>query len=95
MRADYDSQGDTLSIELEVVERLDHGDDEVHPRAIVHLVADRPVAIDVLRAAVDVEEPLAAAAERYELDLESLTAAARSALAAPDRVVTLDVALRR
>jgi hypothetical protein len=39
-------------------------------------------------------ERLAAVAERYELDLEALQAAAQSALAAPDRVVVLEVAAR-
>ena len=34
------------------------------------------------------------AAERYDLDAEALIAAARAALAAPDRTVTLDVAVR-
>ena len=32
--------------------------------------------------------------DRYELDLEALHAAAQSALAAPDRVVVLEVAVR-
>ena len=39
-------------------------------------------------------EPLAAVAERYDLDREALQAAAQSALAAPDRVVSLEVAAR-
>jgi hypothetical protein len=33
-------------------------------------------------------------AERYDLDAEALIAAARAALAAPDRAVTVDVAVR-
>jgi hypothetical protein len=39
-------------------------------------------------------ELLARAAERFALDGEALEAAARSALAAPDRVVVLDVQAR-
>jgi hypothetical protein len=39
-------------------------------------------------------QPLRAAAERYGLDAEALIAAARAALAAPDRAVTMDVAVR-
>ena len=39
-------------------------------------------------------EPLAAVAERYNLDREALLEAAQSALAAPDRVVGLEVAAR-
>jgi len=38
-----------------------------------------------------VEDPIAAVADRYELDRGALEAAARSALAVPDRVVGLDV----
>jgi hypothetical protein len=41
-----------------------------------------------------VDEPLRAVVEQYELDLETLTAAATAALAAPDRVVTVEVAAR-
>lgn len=43
---------------------------------------------------IERSEPLAAAANRYDLDLEALKAAARSALEAPDRVITLEVAAR-
>ena len=42
----------------------------------------------------DFAKPLRKAAERYDLDAEALIAAARASLAAPDRVVTLDVAVR-
>ena len=93
MRADYDSQGDTIQLDLEPVSRLDRGE-EIHPDAIVHLVDERPVSIDVLNASRDLEAPLRAVAERYGLDLETLIAAARSALAAPDREVELHVAQR-
>jgi hypothetical protein len=55
----------------------------------------RPVAIDILGASrADVEEPLAAVAARYGLDREALIAAARSALAAPDREILLEVSAR-
>lgn len=91
MRADYDSQGDTLAIELEAVGQLDSGDDTVHPRAVVGLVDGRPVKIDVLGAGANVDAALAAVAEHYELDIEALKAAARSALEAPDRQVVLEV----
>lgn len=39
-------------------------------------------------------EPLTAVAERYALDRETLQAAAQSALAAPDRLVTVEVETR-
>ncbi len=43
---------------------------------------------------IGLAEPLAAVAERYDLDREALAAAAQSALAAPDRQVSLEVAAR-
>lgn len=91
MRADYDSQGDTLAIELIDIDRLDYGDDSAHPQAIVSFRNGELAAVDVIGARDGVDEPLAAVAERYDLDLQALVAAARSALAAPDRVITLDV----
>jgi len=95
MRADYDSKADTLAIDLEAADCADYGDDETHRAAVVHIAGDRPVAFDVLGAGeVDLDEVLAAVAQRYALDVEALTAAARSALAAPDRVVELAVRAR-
>lgn len=91
MRVDYDSQGDTVAITLVEVDRADFGDDSVHPQAVVAIRDGRPVVIDVIGARHDVRAPLAAVAERYDLDLQALVAAAHSALAAPDRIVTLDV----
>ena len=92
MRADYDSEGHTLEIELERTDHLDGSDDSLHPRAIVHLVDNRPVMIDVLSADEPLDEPLGAVAAAYELDVEALLAAGHSALAAPDRAVTVEVA---
>ena len=91
MRVDYDSQGDTVAITLVEVDRADYGDGSVHPQAVVAIQDGRPVVIDVIGAAADVKQPLEAVASRYELDVEALVAAAQSALAAPDRVITLDV----
>ena len=60
MRADYDSEGDTLAIELTDVDRADYGDDETHPQAVVAILDDQPVIVDVIGARDGVEEPLAA-----------------------------------
>lgn len=92
MRADYDSEGDTIEIELEIVERLDRGVD--HGGAIAHFLGERPVVIDVLDASKGPDNSLAVVAEQYGLDLEALVAYARAALAVPDRRVSLDVARR-
>jgi hypothetical protein len=58
------------------------------------LADGKPVEVHLLYTDSGINEPLAPVAERYELDLEALLAAAQSALAAPDRVVVLEVATR-
>jgi hypothetical protein len=96
MRADYDSQGDTIQIQLEPVDRLSGGSDVVENGAVIVGFFDgRPVLIDVIGThRHDFEKPLRAAAERHELDSEALIAIAHAALAAPDRPVCLDVGAR-
>jgi hypothetical protein len=96
MKADYDSEADAIAIT--VIELADdhppaHGD-SVHERCTVALTDGAVVDVEVLYPSLGIDEPLAAASERYGLDLEALKAAAGSALAAPDRVVTLEVAER-
>lgn len=93
MRAEYDSTANAISI---VIADAPHADrsDEVHRRGIVALADGKPVELQVLYPDLGIGEPLAAASARHGLDLEALTAAAQSALAAPDRVVKLEVAAR-
>lgn len=92
MRADYDSQANSVSVEFAASESAERAD-QVHSRAIVALHDGKPVELQLLYPDLGLDEPLRAAAERYELDFEALLAAVTAALAAPDRVVTLDVAL--
>jgi hypothetical protein len=94
MRADYDSEGDTIQIDLEAVDRLDYGDDEVDDRIIVGIREGRPVRIDVIGTAGEINGPLRLAASAYDLDAGVLIAAAQAALAVPDRQVVLDVSVR-
>jgi hypothetical protein len=95
MRADYDSRGKTLQITLQEVDHADHGDRIGEPlSAIVAVANDTAVAVDLLGPDLGVEAPLTIVAERYDLDREALLAAAHAALAAPDRVVMLDVGIR-
>jgi hypothetical protein len=96
MKADYDSRANAIAITLVEVESstAPAQEDRVHDRAGVALVDGHPVHIEILYPDHGIDEPLAAVAARYPLDVESLRAAARSALEAPDRVVTLDVAAR-
>jgi hypothetical protein len=90
MRADYDSTAKAISIAITDAPQADSSD-EVHSRAIVALAYGKPIEVQLLYPDTGIEEPLAAVADRYELDLEALHAAAQSALAAPDRVVVLEV----
>ncbi len=93
MRVDYDSAANAISIAISDTSHAEKAD-EVHSRAIVALAGGKPVEVQLLYPDLGISEPLAAVADRYELDLEALHAAARSALAAPDRVVVLEVAVR-
>lgn len=93
MQADYDSTANAISITIADA-RQAAGSDEVHPRAIVALLDERPVEVQVLYPDLGISEPLTAVAQRYGLDYEALAAAAQSALAAPDRVISLEVGAR-
>jgi len=93
MRADYDTEANAISIELAPDRKAERAD-QVHPRAVVALRDSRPIELQLLYPDLGVDEPLAAAAERYALDRQALIAAAAAALAAPDRSVTVDVAVR-
>ncbi|MBS1870911.1 MAG: hypothetical protein JSS99_14750 [Actinobacteria bacterium] len=90
MRAEYDSRADALSIDLASVDRWDRGEGVDADYCTVSFAAGEPANIELIapRAHLDL---LTRAAERYGLDAEAIEAAARSALAAPDRVVVLDV----
>ena len=91
MQADYDSSANAISITIIDAPRAEQSDD-VHPRAIVALAAGKPIEVQLLYPDMGISEPLAAVADRYDLDREALEAAAQSALAAPNRVVSVEVA---
>jgi len=92
MRADYDKAADTIQIELKPVDRLD-GDFSEIPGILVGIRDQKPVLIDVIGTSARIDERLRMAGEHFELDAEALIAAARAALSAPNRAITLDVAL--
>jgi uncharacterized protein YuzE len=92
MKADYDSQANALLINL-----LDDGvrcDDDASVDKDEHcniaLSKERVASVELLYPG-DNLGLLAVAAERFELDAEGLLAAARAALAAPNREVTIDL----
>ncbi len=93
MRADYDSEADALTIELRQAERFDHGEQVDDDYCNVGIAGDRVAAVELLYPAEHLDL-LDVAAERYELDGPALIAAAQAALAAPDRLVVMDVAER-
>lgn len=93
MQAHYDSKANAISIKLGEAVRADTAD-EVHARAIVAIEDARPVEVQLLYPDLGVAEPLRAVVSKYDLDAEALIAAAQAALSAPDRSVTLAVAVR-
>ncbi len=93
MKADYDSEANALSIDLVEVERWDCDEDVDGSYCHVAIAGGHPVNVELLDPS-DHLDLLQEASERYGLDGTALVAAAQAALAAPDRVVTLDVAVR-
>jgi uncharacterized protein YuzE len=94
MRAEYDSRADALAIDL-VPEPIAHAGEGVDDRCTVAIDGHgRALSVELLYPSDGVEPSLEAAATRYGLDAEALVAAARSALAAPDRVVVLEIGAR-
>jgi hypothetical protein len=93
MKADYDSKANAMSIDLVATPRWEHCE-KIGDRVNVAIADGSPVNVEILYPTRGIDEPLRAAAERYHLDAEALIAAARAAFAAPDRTVTVDVAVR-
>lgn len=90
MRADYDSEADALAITLRPFR---HYDDQVEvddDYCVVGFAQGGPVRVSLLSPAKHLDL-LDVAADRHELNATALRAAAQAALAAPDRVVTIDV----
>lgn len=93
MRADYDSKANAISIALSNENEAERAD-RVHSRAIVAVRNEAPIQLQLLYPDLGIDEPLGAVVRAYGLDEEALVAAIKAALAAPDRAVTLEVAMR-
>lgn len=93
MRADYDSAADALDIELTRFEHFERQEQVHDSYCMVGFSGGDPVDVELLTPAKHLDL-LEVAAERYGLDAAALLAAAQAALAAPDRVVELEVAAR-
>jgi len=89
MKADYDSEADALSIDLGAAEHCDDGVSmDKDENCNLALLNGQVVNVELLYPA-DNLELLGVAAERFDLDGQGLLAAAKAALAAPDRLMTL------
>lgn len=91
MRADYDSEANALSIDLRRFDRYERQDEVDDDYCVVGFLGGEPVRISLLSPAKHLDL-LDVAAERFSLDRLALHAAAQAALAAPDRIVELEVA---
>lgn len=91
MRADFDSEANAISIELQIVERFDYQEQVDDDYCNVGFANGQPVNVELLDPAEHLDL-LETAAELYSLDSAALVAATQAALAAPDRVVSLEVA---
>ncbi|HET7590317.1 MAG TPA: hypothetical protein VFK14_09090 [Solirubrobacterales bacterium] len=94
MKADYDSEANALLITLIEDQRSDDGE-SLDPDELcnVSLSQAQVISVELLYPAENLAL-LKSAAERFGLDAEALLAAARAALAAPDRAVTIDLSGR-
>lgn len=94
MRAEYDKDSDALQIDLGEPERRGYAEDVDGDGTFCFVEvndADERVGVELLDAK-DHLYLLARAADQYDLDAEALAAAARAAMAAPYRQVTIEVA---
>jgi hypothetical protein len=88
VKADYDSEANALGIELIEVDRWDDGDGFDDDYCNIGFSKGRLVYIGLLYPRENLHL-LEAVAESYDLDAGELIAAAKAALAAPDRAVTI------
>lgn len=96
MRADYDSEANTLQLVLEDFDRFPSEVDAVDIGSHVTVDAGPNERAYVITAqepnSREASADLAETARRYGLDERAIVAATRAALAHPDHVITLEVA---
>jgi hypothetical protein len=88
MKAYFDSEANAVSIDLLAVDHWDDGDEFDEYYCTVAFNKGRLVNIGLLYPSENLHL-LEAVAERYNLDAAHLITAAKAALAAPDRTVTI------
>jgi hypothetical protein len=90
MRADDDSEANALDLELFRFKRYAYQEQVDDDFCTVGFAGGRLVDVELLDPA-DHLDLLEVVARRYDLDGTALLAAAKAALAAPDRLVTMDL----
>jgi len=93
VKVDYDSEARSLLFEFgefRYSERGDYTEELAGGTCLVWIHDERPECIQLLSADDDITR-LDQAAERFDLDADSLRAGARAALAAPDREIRIEV----
>lgn len=90
MRADFDSEANALDLELVQFEHYDDQEQVDDDFCTVGFAGGQLVDVELLDPA-DHLDLLEVVADRYDLDGTALLAAAKAALAAPDRLVTMDL----
>jgi hypothetical protein len=96
MKVDYDPEAKSILFEFGEFRESEEGDyveELAGGMCIVRFHDDRPECIQLLGADTYIAA-LDEAAERFELDAEGLRAAARAALAAPNREILIEVGRR-
>lgn len=88
MKAYFDSEANAVSIDLLDVDHWDDGDEFDEYYCTVAFRDDRVANVGLLYPSKNLHL-LKAVAESYNLDAEEMIAAAKAALAAPDRAVTV------
>ena len=94
MKVDYDSEGRSLLFELGEFGKDDHVEEMSSGECFVWVLDGNATSIQLLDANRGID-PLEEVAKRFRLDADGLVAAARAALAAPDRAITIEVDRRR
>lgn len=95
MKVDYDSEGHSLLFEFGEFGKDDQVEEMTRGECIVWVLDGRANSIQLLLDADLRLDPLDEVAERFELDIVVLRAAAQAALAAPDREITIEVGHQR
>jgi len=90
MRADFDSEANALDLELFRFRHYDYQEQVDDDFCTVGFAGGRLASVELLDPA-DHLDLLEVVARRYEFDGAALLAAAKAALAAPDRLVTMDL----